>query len=224
MEDGSRSDPGRAVHDSTSFPIFVVSRAGRILDANRAACSYFGQTLEQLRGTDALGMRGYSPSRRAAFSSRFDAWTSGGAVPFVSAWPPRTGADQFVVIVHGAVPQMPQPAVALALIPLELVKAAIAGDSERSGQLATEWAAQHSSDTVTPASDALLATLTPREWEIARRLAEGDRVPLIVEDLRIAENTVRNHLKSIFRKLEVASQAQLVRRIKPQLKGAGRST
>jgi DNA-binding CsgD family transcriptional regulator len=216
------SEIGRLALDKASFPIFLVCREGRIRDANRAACNYFGQTLEQIRDTDALGMRGYSPTRRATFGARFDAWAHGELIPFVTAWPPRTGEDRFFVIPQGALPYAGKAAVALVLIPIEVVQAAIAGDAATSTRLATEWATQHSQNTVTPADDSLLRTLTPREWEIARRLAEGDRVPLLVEDLGIAENTVRNHLKSIFRKLHVASQAQLVRLIKPQLRGARR--
>jgi DNA-binding CsgD family transcriptional regulator len=67
--------------------------------------------------------------------------------------------------------------------------------------------------------DASLARLTTREWEIARRIAAGDRVSLLAEDLRISPNTVRNHLKAIFRKLGVNSQSQLVRTVR-SLSGA----
>ena len=64
------------------------------------------------------------------------------------------------------------------------------------------------------AGDSELLRLTARQWEIARRIAQGDRVTMLAEDLRISPNTVRNHLKEIFRKLHVGSQAQLVRRVK----------
>jgi DNA-binding CsgD family transcriptional regulator len=214
------SDPGRTALDTLAHPVFVLSRTGRIRDVNRAACAYFGQTPEQLRDTDALGVRGYSPVRRAEFGRRFDAWASGELVPFLIAWPPRTGADRFLAIPHGFLPYAGVPAVAIGLLPAGVVEAALAGDAAMSSQLARASSRQRSNGSVKPVTDPLLATLTPREWEIARRLAEGDRVPLIVEDLGIAENTVRNHLKSIFRKLHVASQAQLVRRIKPQLPGS----
>jgi DNA-binding CsgD family transcriptional regulator len=209
---------GQSIIDASSFPIFLLCRAGRVLDANRAACSYFGMTRESFRDVDTLAIRGYSPARRAEYTKRFEAWSGGELVPFLTAWPPRDGADRFVAfpqaLVFGG-----SPAVALALIPAPIVEAALSGQSAESARLARAWVKQQSTDTVTPGSDPLLSTLTPREWEIVRRLADGDRVPLIVEDLGIAENTVRNHLKSIFRKLHVASQAQLVRRVKPQLKG-----
>lgn len=69
--------------------------------------------------------------------------------------------------------------------------------------------------------DASFARLTTREWEIARRIAAGDRVSLLAEDLRISPNTVRNHLKAIFRKLNVNSQPQLVRTVRSLARARG---
>ena len=54
--------------------------------------------------------------------------------------------------------------------------------------------------------------LSPRESEIVGLLLEGHRVVSISAELRVSEHTVRNHLKSVFRKLGVHSQAELVRR------------
>ena len=208
------SELGHSILDGTPYPVFILSGTGRLQDANQAACNYFGQTRETLRGTDALGMRGYSPTRRAEFAKRFGAWQAGDLVPFRISWPPRNGPDQFIAFPQGAVAFAGKPAVALLLVPVAVLEAALAGKAAQALDLGR---AQVTPGSSVPVDDALLKTLTPREWEIARRLAEGDRVPLIVEDLGIAENTVRNHLKSIFRKLHVSSQAQLVRRIKPQL-------
>jgi DNA-binding NarL/FixJ family response regulator len=59
-----------------------------------------------------------------------------------------------------------------------------------------------------------LAALTPREDEVLLMLLSGDRVPSIARDLHISPNTVRNHLKSIFRKLNVGSQVELLDRLK----------
>lgn len=54
--------------------------------------------------------------------------------------------------------------------------------------------------------------LSPRETEIVGLLLEGHRVVSISTELCVSEHTVRNHLKSVFRKLGVHSQAELVRR------------
>jgi DNA-binding CsgD family transcriptional regulator len=52
--------------------------------------------------------------------------------------------------------------------------------------------------------------LTPREAEIAARLAQGDMLNDIAAGLAIRYTTARVHLRSIFTKVQVNSQAQLV--------------
>ena len=53
-------------------------------------------------------------------------------------------------------------------------------------------------------------SLTAREREVLLRVVEGLRVTHVAEDLGIQPATVRNHLKAIFRKTGLRSQAQLV--------------
>ena len=55
-----------------------------------------------------------------------------------------------------------------------------------------------------------LPSLTAREREVLRAIAGGNRVSTIATKLVVAPSTVRNHLKSIFRKLEVRSQTELM--------------
>ncbi len=55
-----------------------------------------------------------------------------------------------------------------------------------------------------------LSQLTTRELEIMNRLLEGDRVPSIAKALFLSQSTVRNHLASVFAKLGVGSQQELV--------------
>jgi PAS domain S-box-containing protein len=55
-----------------------------------------------------------------------------------------------------------------------------------------------------------LADLSPREFEVLEHLLVGERVSVIATNLFISEHTVRNHLKSIFRKTGTNSQAELV--------------
>lgn len=61
-----------------------------------------------------------------------------------------------------------------------------------------------------------LRLVSPREWEVLDRLRSGLRVATIARELTISPNTVRNHLKSIYRKLGVRSQTELLE----QLRGA----
>jgi DNA-binding CsgD family transcriptional regulator len=55
-----------------------------------------------------------------------------------------------------------------------------------------------------------LDRLTTRELEIVARLLDGDRAPAIAARLFVSQSTVRNHLASVFAKLGVASQQELV--------------
>ncbi len=58
-----------------------------------------------------------------------------------------------------------------------------------------------------------LDLLSRRERDVVTQLLQGHRVVSIAELLEVSEHTVRNHLKSIFRKLGVHSQAELVDRL-----------
>ncbi len=58
-----------------------------------------------------------------------------------------------------------------------------------------------------------LAELSAREWEVLRELLAHQRVASIARKLFISPATVRNHLKSIFAKVGVHSQQELLERI-----------
>jgi DNA-binding CsgD family transcriptional regulator/PAS domain-containing protein len=60
-----------------------------------------------------------------------------------------------------------------------------------------------------------LSTLTAREYEIVARLAFGERVRTIADDLHLSQSTVRNHLTTVFRKFNVNSQTALLARLRP---------
>jgi diguanylate cyclase (GGDEF)-like protein/PAS domain S-box-containing protein len=54
------------------------------------------------------------------------------------------------------------------------------------------------------------ARLSTRELEIVTRLARGKRVPAIAAELFLSQGTVRNQLSSVYRKLRVRSQQELL--------------
>jgi len=54
------------------------------------------------------------------------------------------------------------------------------------------------------------ATLTMRETEVLEQLTLGKSYKMIADSLFISEETVRRHLKSIYRKLEVHSKSEAV--------------
>lgn len=59
----------------------------------------------------------------------------------------------------------------------------------------------------------IASELSPREREVASLIGAGMRVRQVTQRLYVSENTVRNHLKSIFTKLGLSSQAELVDQI-----------
>lgn len=59
-------------------------------------------------------------------------------------------------------------------------------------------------------SDFDLSQLSSRELEIVTQLMTGDRVPSIAKQLFLSEGTIRNHLSSVFAKLGVKTQQELI--------------
>jgi DNA-binding NarL/FixJ family response regulator len=57
------------------------------------------------------------------------------------------------------------------------------------------------------------ASMTPRQWEVLRRISAGQRVPTVARELYISQSTVRNHLAAIFQRFGVHSQADLLARL-----------
>lgn len=77
----------------------------------------------------------------------------------------------------------------------------------RRARLVREWFRWLAED---DALRARLAALSPRERQVLHLLARGYPVGDIVRDLDIAETTVRSHIRSIRRKLDVTSQLAAV--------------
>jgi DNA-binding CsgD family transcriptional regulator len=65
-----------------------------------------------------------------------------------------------------------------------------------------------------------LGKLTSREWAVLTRLLDGQRVSAIAADLYVSQSTVRNHLSSIYAKLGVHSQVDLMRLVRRGTKRA----
>lgn len=61
--------------------------------------------------------------------------------------------------------------------------------------------------------------LTPMEAEIVASLANGLSLPQIAEVFGISQNTVRAHLRSVFSKVGVSRQSQLVQRVRTSVSG-----
>lgn len=66
-----------------------------------------------------------------------------------------------------------------------------------------------------------LGTLTTREMEVLDGLVEGKRSREIAQQLFVSVHTVRNHVRAIFRKLEVHSQVELIKKVDSGFWGGG---
>lgn len=100
----------------------------------------------------------------------------------------------------------------------ETLTQAVAGIESRLGQLTTmlvEAGVTPPPGEPRPSIERLeaLRRLSAREREVLRLLLANRRVPQIATRLFISQHTVRTHLKSIFRKLDVHSQAELIDRL-----------
>ena len=77
------------------------------------------------------------------------------------------------------------------------------------------------------ASFVAMQALSPREHQVARLVAAGRSNRQIAEHLAISEQTVKNHIQSIFRKLAIGNRVELtirIHRMKPRsLKTSGRN-
>jgi pimeloyl-ACP methyl ester carboxylesterase/DNA-binding CsgD family transcriptional regulator len=60
------------------------------------------------------------------------------------------------------------------------------------------------------AEDARFATLTPRERELLELVAQGRDNAQIAAQMQVSDKTVRNHITSVFAKLEVENRAQAI--------------
>ena len=65
-----------------------------------------------------------------------------------------------------------------------------------------------------------LADLSTRQWEIVTRLVQGDRVPAIARSMFLSQNTVRNYLAAVYRRLGVHSQQELIERLRGRSDGS----
>jgi DNA-binding NarL/FixJ family response regulator len=61
--------------------------------------------------------------------------------------------------------------------------------------------------------------LTVREWEVAERISEGDPTTVVAQRLGISDVTVRRHISSVMRKLDVTDRQSAVRLLRDELSG-----
>jgi DNA-binding CsgD family transcriptional regulator len=114
-------------------------------------------------------------------------------------------------------PLVPLPSMAFALLPGVESMDAVEGSARAIQQIIERLSRTIDAATLSRAlsevpwgTSSRLSRLSSRELDIVRRLTMGDRVPTIAAALYISQSTVRNHLSTVFRKLGVHSQQELI--------------
>lgn len=213
----------RAVHapldlsvlEAAQWPFVVLDSAQRVRFANSFAKlpPAVGPVLGQLVGA-AL-----SPPERREIRAHARRWAAGDLHLARLTWP-RAGGVLDLLVVPVPLAKVPDAWLLLAFLPVAQLEAAIAGEAEAARSRASGWlrppaeAAARLASPLLSRSDPGVRRLSAREWQVAQRIALGERTRNVAEALGLAQNTVRNHLKTIFRKLEVSSQAQLARKLR----------
>jgi DNA-binding NarL/FixJ family response regulator len=97
---------------------------------------------------------------------------------------------------------------------VDAVAEAAAGGSPMSRAIARKvvrhFAAERPATAVAPSP--ATAGLTARETEVLQRLAQGARYKEIADQLTISVETVKNHLRKIYEKLQVTSRTEATAR------------
>lgn len=92
---------------------------------------------------------------------------------------------------------------------------ALLGDGIRTVQRGATWFSQSVMQTLmatpaTPPTPSQADTLTPREAQILRAIAQGSSNAQIALQLKLAEQTIRNTTSRIYEKLEISSRAEAI--------------
>lgn len=185
---GAFSSLGRLVLDGLDRGVILLDHSGRVLDANLPARGV-------LDGGNGLLLRnGRLKSSDANFDARLGrllgqvrAGTPSAPQPIAARFR-RPRAHSYFVVVRPVPPDTNQRNVAASLFIY-----ATDGRREISAELLRE-----------------LYGLTRAQAAVARRLFAGRSVEQTAAGLRLSPNTVRTHLKQIFTKCEVQSQAELM--------------
>jgi DNA-binding CsgD family transcriptional regulator len=178
--------------DNLSFGVLILDASGRIIEASTAA-----QTLMQ-RPESGIHVKSGTVQLREPAGTALYRW-------IIAGRPPADNTDGLL-----KVPRPGAQTISILVTPLpHKTQSWIAGDPRWMLLLFDSERRIH------PCTGLIARDLgiSAREAEIAALLVAGYDLKTIAQRLAISPNTVRTHLKTIFSKTGICSQAELVRRI-----------
>jgi DNA-binding CsgD family transcriptional regulator/PAS domain-containing protein len=222
------SEPGplpplRGLRELGDVVLGTVDGAWRIDRISQDVTALLGITPDECVGVPVLGA--IHPSDAPAFLAAVEHARRGErAVTLILRLSAKAPQWCAVSAVFAAVSQNVPPSLAFALIPGSS-GAGSAPDGTREARLEAHMLRiadeLHAAGLLPklgqlPASsgNARLGLLTSREWAVLTRLLDGQRAAAIADDLAVSQSTVRNHLSSIYAKLRVKGQVDLIRTLR----------
>jgi PAS domain S-box-containing protein len=211
----------RAAMNSLNAGLIVRTPYGRLLYVNDRVLEWVGYTAEELDGQDFMML--VPPELRDATTAELEDILTGDERARIGIIRRRDGRTfPIVACPHVLRTDGEAHAVVGLLFDIgELKTAKRIGNAPPDGLAANleriaielQMISLHSSAAALPPllqNHVELEHLSVREREILVELISGKRVPAIAKDLFISPHTVRNHLKSMYRKLDLSSQAELI--------------
>jgi PAS domain S-box-containing protein len=207
--------------DTLNAGLIVRTPHGRLLYANDRVLEWVGYTAEELDGQDFRMLT--APELRDATTAELEEILSGDERARITIIRRRDGRTFPIVACPHVLRKEGENHVVIGLLfdIGELKTAKRVGDVPPDGLAANLERIALELQTISLFSGAAAPTsvlhnhpeleqLSVREREILAELISGKRVPAIAKDLFISPHTVRNHLKSMYRKLDLSSQAELI--------------
>jgi PAS domain S-box-containing protein len=199
--------------DSSRYPIGVVDENGIVAYANEATLSVFGIPADRVLGRPVSEF--IEPSNYEIYESHRQLTRRGENEPYLL----RFGVDEnskrdFLVLseafrddteeFRGSIATFVELPTIVERVRTHLERAADDG-RDLLERIQTTPNLEH-----LRFENEALAGLTPRQWQVAVEVYRGRRVRNVAINLRLSEHTVRTHLKSVFRKLGIVSQSDLI--------------
>lgn len=181
----------QTVADYVDFGAFVLNARGQSIEANEIATAYLGAGRPLFRDVNGA----LQASGAAGIEIRHW-WSHGG---------PSHSTSVDNALLHVTRPQ--STPISLMLVSLKAVALSWIADAPRWLVLLFDPERRITASAEIVARD---LSLSPREAEVAVRLAAGENLTTIAIRLGISLQTVRTHLKSVFAKTGTCSQAELL--------------